>query len=276
MVGGPGNVRGRVAAPTRPWRSRSIMFTPGNGSSVDSGSPILNDAVVRCALDRGHATPEVPVSDTDQAAADDPAVDPHMLAHPQEGYAMLRGVAPVMPMDNVGIGVSDTMVLVAGEAEVREVLKHPEVYSSGIDAVHIGQIRPLIPLQIDPPDHKKFRKILDPLFAPKQVAAIEDRHPCAHARADRRCGRPRRVQLPLRPSPSRCPPPSSSSSWGCRCPRRKEFIELKDGIIRPPAHDHRGAPRDGQRHRRQDLRRAAGGARGAGGRARRTTSSPAS
>ena len=29
--------------------------------------------------------------------------------------------------------------------------------------------RPLIPLQVDPPDHRKYRKILDPLFAPQQM-----------------------------------------------------------------------------------------------------------
>ena len=100
--------------------------------------------------------------------ADDPGIDPHMLAHPQEGYQMLRSVAPVMPMDNMGVGTSATMVLVAGEAEVREVLKHPETFSSNDDAVHIGQVRPLIPLQIDPPDHKTYRKILDPLFSPRR------------------------------------------------------------------------------------------------------------
>ena len=32
----------------------------------------------------------------------------------------------------------------------------------------------MIPLQIDPPDHKKFRKLLDPIFAPRKMAAMED------------------------------------------------------------------------------------------------------
>ena len=174
------------------------------------------------------------MSDTDQAAADDPAVDPHMLAHPQEGYAMLRSVAPVMPMDNMGVGTSDTMVLVAGEAEVREVLKHPEIYSSGIDAVHIGQIRPLIPLQIDPPDHKSFRKILDPLFAPKQAAAIEERTRelmrglIADVVDDGRCNFHSAIAEPL-------PTTVFLELLGLPVSRRKEFIELKDGIIRPPA-----------------------------------------
>jgi cytochrome P450 len=34
--------------------------------------------------------------------------------------------------------------------------------------------RPLIPLQIDPPDHKKYRKLLDPLFAPQRMKLLEE------------------------------------------------------------------------------------------------------
>ena len=34
-------------------------------------------------------------------------------------------------------------------------------------------MRPLIPLSVDPPRHLKYRKILDPIFAPKQMDAIE-------------------------------------------------------------------------------------------------------
>ena len=42
-----------------------------------------------------------------------------------------------------------------------------------MDAIDIGNVRPLIPLQIDPPDHVKFRRLLDPLFAPREVAKLE-------------------------------------------------------------------------------------------------------
>ena len=57
---------------------------------------------------------------------------------------------------------------------VETVLRDPETFSSNMSAVDLKNIRPLIPLQIDPPDHKKYRKILDPIFAPKQMDAIED------------------------------------------------------------------------------------------------------
>ena len=39
--------------------------------------------------------------------------------------------------------------------------------------VNLGNTRPLIPLSIDPPQHIKYRKILDPLFAPKRMDALE-------------------------------------------------------------------------------------------------------
>jgi cytochrome P450 len=53
------------------------------------------------------------------------------------------------------------------------VLRHHELFSS-VGGLDLGNIRPLIPLNVDPPEHSKYRKILDPLFAPKQMEAQED------------------------------------------------------------------------------------------------------
>jgi cytochrome P450 len=53
------------------------------------------------------------------------------------------------------------------------VLRHHELFSSA-GALDLGNVRPLIPLNIDPPQHTKYRKILDPIFAPRQMEAIED------------------------------------------------------------------------------------------------------
>jgi cytochrome P450 len=33
----------------------------------------------------------------------------------------------------------------------------------------LGNVRPLIPLNVDPPQHAKYRKLLDPLFAPRRM-----------------------------------------------------------------------------------------------------------
>ncbi|MGO9876105.1 MAG: cytochrome P450 [Acidimicrobiia bacterium] len=63
-------------------------------------------------------------------------------------------------------------VHVAGYADVLWALKHPEVFSSK-DVVNIGNDVPLIPLSVDPPDHAKYRRLLDPEFSPKKMAALE-------------------------------------------------------------------------------------------------------
>ena len=60
-------------------------------------------------------------------------------------------------------------------ADIEMALKHTELFSSNMDAVDLGNIRPLIPLQIDPPDHAKYRRILDPLFTPREMARREPR-----------------------------------------------------------------------------------------------------
>ena len=58
-------------------------------------------------------------------------------------------------------------------ADVEFALRHPEVFSSAMEAVDLGQSVPLIPLQVDPPEHSKYRKLLDPIFAPKRMNLIE-------------------------------------------------------------------------------------------------------
>ena len=74
---------------------------------------------------------------------------------------------PVIPVEGTG-------VVVTRKADVDEVFRHPEIFSSNADAVDLKNLRPLIPLQIDPPDHKKYRKLLDPIFAPREVAMLEE------------------------------------------------------------------------------------------------------
>jgi len=93
-------------------------------------------------------------------------MDPEMAANPQPVFKLMRE-CPVMPVDGMG-------VLLSGRSVIEEALRHPEIYSSNMTAVDLKNIRPLIPLQIDPPDQKKYRKLLDPLFAPRKMTAMED------------------------------------------------------------------------------------------------------
>jgi cytochrome P450 len=94
-------------------------------------------------------------------------MDEETAANPQPMFKMLRESMPVIAVDGVG-------VVVTCKAQADEVFRHPEVFSSNSDAVDLKNLRPLIPLQIDPPDHKKYRKLLDPIFAPRQMALIEE------------------------------------------------------------------------------------------------------
>jgi cytochrome P450 len=101
-------------------------------------------------------TPEMPTGQFD--------LDP---AKPQAIYNMLREHSPILRTELGG-------TMIARHEDVEFALRHAEVFSSDMDAISIGNVRPLIPLQIDPPDHVKYRRLLDPLFAPKQVALLEN------------------------------------------------------------------------------------------------------
>lgn len=157
-------------------------------------------------------------------------VDPEALAHPQPFHKMMREAAPVMAMEG---GIMDATIVFRHE-DVMQVLHDPETFSSNDDAVAIGQVRPLIPLQIDPPDHKTYRRLLDPLFAPKQVAKLEDRTRAlvsvlidgviddGHTNFHHEIAEPLPTQIFL-------------ELMGLPPERFRDFIVLKDGIIRPEA-----------------------------------------
>lgn len=57
----------------------------------------------------------------------------------------------------------------------RRVLQDPETFSShrSIFASALGESWPMIPLELDPPEHGKFRSLLNPLLSPKRVMALE-------------------------------------------------------------------------------------------------------
>jgi cytochrome P450 len=92
---------------------------------------------------------------------------PDLARNPQPTYIALVEGADAMRVDGVG-------VIACSRAAVDEVLRQPEVFSSNTDAVDLKTRRPLIPLQIDPPNQRKYRKILDPLFAPKRMQALTE------------------------------------------------------------------------------------------------------
>lgn len=153
--------------------------------------------------------------------------DPESLANPQSMYGMLRMAGPAVDLGE------DSMTIVGNDEDVRYVLQHPDIFSSGIDAVAIGQVRPLIPLQIDPPKHKDYRKLLDPIFAPKQIALLEPatrelvRGMIAAVADKGGCNFHTEIS-------EKFPTTVFLQMLGLPLERAAEFIKLKDGIIRPP------------------------------------------
>lgn len=93
-------------------------------------------------------------------AADDPA----------PAYATLRTECPVARTTGL---MGEPAVWVSRFEEVQWALKHPEVFSSEAEGLDIGQQHDLIPLQIDPPLHTKYRRMLSEWFAPRAINALE-------------------------------------------------------------------------------------------------------
>lgn len=95
---------------------------------------------------------------------------PETAAAPFDTYRWLRSECPVAR--SAGMTATGT-VLVSRYEDVQWALRHPEVFSSAAEAVAIGQDQPLIPLQVDPPEHAKYRRLLDPEFSPRRMAELE-------------------------------------------------------------------------------------------------------
>jgi cytochrome P450 len=64
-------------------------------------------------------------------------------------------------------------VVMASAAAVDFAAKHPQIFSSAKAFDRIGSPVPMVPIAIDPPDHTRFRRLLDPFFSPKKMAERE-------------------------------------------------------------------------------------------------------
>jgi cytochrome P450 len=152
-------------------------------------------------------------------------MSPELARNPQPAYVLLRESSPVMRLDGVG-------VIVSSREGVDEVLRNPDVFSSNMSAHDLKTKRPLIPLQIDPPDHRKYRKILDPLFAPPRMKALEG-SVAALVNAlvdtfvdDDEIDFTQQFSLPF-------PSQVFLTLFGLPLEELPRFLEMKDGVIRP-------------------------------------------
>lgn len=89
---------------------------------------------------------------------------------PSPAYARLRNECPVARRPGL---MGDQTVWVSAYDDALWSLKHPEVFSSQAEAIDIGQSHDLIPLQIDPPLHTKYRRFLAEWFNSRAIAPLE-------------------------------------------------------------------------------------------------------
>jgi cytochrome P450 len=64
-------------------------------------------------------------------------------------------------------------IVLTSASAVEFAAKKPEVFSSARAFDRLGSPVPLVPIAIDPPDHTRFRRMLDPFFSPKKMAERE-------------------------------------------------------------------------------------------------------
>jgi cytochrome P450 len=69
--------------------------------------------------------------------------------------------------------VNGTWYLTSLEA-VRFAHRNPDIFSSARAFEELGSPVPLIPLAIDPPDHVRYRRVLDQMLAPRVVNALDN------------------------------------------------------------------------------------------------------
>jgi cytochrome P450 len=98
-----------------------------------------------------------------QTYADPGQVAARASGEPQGMYADLLAAGPVR-------AINDYFSLQT-RADIAFVNKHPAV-EQGVK--FLGSDRPAIPLGLDGPDHRKFRKLLDPVFTAKRVEPLTD------------------------------------------------------------------------------------------------------
>ena len=128
---------------------------------------------------------------------------------------------------------TDVGVIISRHEDVVFALRHPEIFTSDMDAIHLGNDRPLIPLQINPPDHLRYRKLLDPLFAPREINKLEDEvRKLANELIDAFIDRGEVEYSDAFAIPLPCT--VFLALMGLPQEELAHFLELKDNLIRPP------------------------------------------
>jgi cytochrome P450 len=108
------------------------------------------------------------MSDVSEYSAADELFSPEVSDEPHAAFRRIRQECPVARTD---MGES-AVVLVSRFDDVCWALRHPEFFSTSGGSLELGE-QPLIPLEFDPPQHTKYRRLLSPQFVPREIQRLE-------------------------------------------------------------------------------------------------------
>ena len=98
----------------------------------------------------------------------DSLLSPDFTKAPHPYYKHMRDTNPVLRTQSM-YGDGSGMIWVARHEDIENALRCPEIYSSKFNR----DSAPLVPINYDPPDHLRYRRLLDPLFGPKAMKKLE-------------------------------------------------------------------------------------------------------
>ena len=93
-------------------------------------------------------------------------VEAPMVKDRAEGWKYVRSFGDVFEADGT--------YWLTGPDEVAFAYANPAIFSSAKAFDSLGSPLPLVPIAIDPPKHKEYRRVLDPMLAPRVINAMED------------------------------------------------------------------------------------------------------
>ncbi len=92
--------------------------------------------------------------------------DAPMAKDRTEGWKYFRSFGDVFEADGT--------YFLTGAGEVNFAYSHAEIFSSAKAFESLGSPIPLVPIAIDPPEHVRYRRVLDPMLAPRVINAMEE------------------------------------------------------------------------------------------------------
>jgi len=86
---------------------------------------------------------------------------------PHPTYERLRSECPVLRRD----GAERGDVFLSRYDDIFWALRHPEYFTSAGGTLYLGE-QPQIPLEVDPPKHTQYRRLLNPQFVPREIEKL--------------------------------------------------------------------------------------------------------